>query len=904
MGASLTAEEQRLQEAREGKAAWRQWGPYLSERQWGTVREDYSARGTPWEYFPHDHARSRAYRWGEDGIAGICDNRQRLCFAIALWNEADLILKERLFGVTGNEGNHGEDVKEYYFYLDNVPTHAYMKYLYKYPQRAYPYAELVETNRRRTRQDPEYELLDTGIFDDDRYFDVTVEYAKAAPDDILIRITAANRGPEAAALHVLPTLWFKNDWAWKRGRPKPHIALAHSGDGAVVLEASHRTLGSWWLYCESPGEVLFTDNETNAQRLFDVPNASPYVKDGINDCVVGGRHDAVNPQQAGTKASPHYTLGIGAGESALVRLRLSAARDVTEPFGLPFDAVFTGRLQEADAFYQRITPFELPPDMRNVQRQAFAGMLWSKQYYGYYVDRWLQGDPAGPPPPEERKRGRNHRWWHLSAEDVLSMPDKWEYPWFAAWDMAFHAIALAMIDPDYAKRQLLVLTREWYMHPNGQLPAYEWDFSDVNPPVHAWAALRIYQIEQKHYGRTDRDFLERIFQKLLINFTWWVNRKDAEGRNIFEGGFLGLDNISVFDRTAGLPGGGRLEQADGTSWMAMYCLNLLGLALELAQEDRVYEDVATKFFEHFVYIGSAINKMGGQGLWSSADGYYYDQLRLPDGRCIPIKAHTISGLIPMFAVAVGDGDAIARFADFARRLRWFAKHRPELLHGLGDLTQRGMQNRVRLALVDTDKLKLILARVLDPERMLSPHGIRSVSRFHREHPLRLNLDGQEFTLDYVPAESTSPLFGGNSNWRGPVWFPLNFLLIEALQKHDFCLAEAFKVECPVGSQDEMTLWEVTTEMTRRLITLFTKDEHGRRPVYGNREKFQSDPYWRDLILFYEYFNGDTGEGLGASHQTGWTGVVAKLIHQYAEYALRAHPELGEEFGFGAFRQRK
>ena len=899
----MTAEEERLQEAREGKASWRQWGPYLSERQWGTVREDYSARGTPWEYFPHDHARSRAYRWGEDGIAGICDNRQRLCFALALWNEADSILKERLFGLNGNEGNHGEDVKEYYFYLDNVPTHAYMKYLYKYPQRAFPYADLVETNRRRTRNDPEYELLDTGIFDDDRYFDVTVEYAKAGPGDIMIRISAANRGPVAAPLHVLPTLWFKNDWSWAQGGRKPRIAAERADGNLAVLAAAHHTLGSWWLYCDAPKELLFTENETNTQRLYGVPNASAHVKDGINDFIVAGRHDAVNPRSVGTKVSPHYPLVIGAGETAVVKLRLSADGGAAEPIGTAFDGVFTERRQEADAFYQRITPFEVPPDMRNVQRQAFAGMLWSKQYYGYFVERWLEGDPAGPPPPQARESGRNHGWWHLSAEDVLSMPDKWEYPWFAAWDMAFHAIAFALIDPDYAKRQLLVLTREWYMHPNGQLPAYEWDFSDVNPPVHAWAALRIYQIEQKVYGRGDRDFLERIFQKLLINFTWWVNRKDAGGRNIFEGGFLGLDNISVFDRTAGLPGGGRLEQADGTSWMAMYCLNLLGLALELAKEDPVYEDVATKFFEHFVYIGSAINKMGGQGLWSDADGYYYDQLRLPDGRCIPIKAQTISGLIPMFAVAVGDSDAIARFSDFARRLRWFVRHRPELLHGLGDLTTRGSQNSVRLALVDTDKLKRILARVLDPERMLSPHGIRSVSRFHREHPLHLNLDGQEFTLDYVPAESNSPLFGGNSNWRGPVWFPLNFLLIEALQKHDFCLGEAFKVECPVGSGNEMTLWEVTTEVTRRLITLFTRDENGRRPIYGNREKFQNDPHWRDLILFYEYFNGETGEGLGASHQTGWTGVVAKLVQQYAEYTLRTHPELGEEFGFGVFRER-
>ena len=900
----MTAEEERLQEARDGKAPWRQWGPYLSERQWGTVREDYSPHGTAWEYLPHDHARSRAYRWGEDGIAGISDDQQQLCFALALWNRADPILKERLFGVTGNEGNHGEDVKEYYFYLDNVPSHAYMKYLYKYPQRAYPYADLVDENRRRTREDPEYELLDTGIFEDDRYFDVCVEYAKAAPGDMLIRISASNRSLYPAPLHILPTLWFKNDWTWSADTAKPRITVERAGEWGVVLKAAHRTLAPYWLYCETPEEVLFTENETNLERLYGVPNGSPYVKDGINDCIVSGRRGAVNPKQEGTKAAPHYAYPVGAGETIVVKLRLSNAGDMAQPFGAPFDAVFAQRIEEANAFYQRITPFELPADVRSVQRQAFAGMLWNKQYYRYLVEQWLEGDPAEPPPPESRQRGRNHTWWHVSAEDVLSMPDKWEYPWFAAWDMAFHAITFAMIDPDFAKEQLLLLTREWYMHPNGQIPAYEWAFSDVNPPVHAWAAMRVYQIEEKLYGRTDRDFLERIFQKLLINFTWWVNRKDAEGNNIFEGGFLGLDNISVFDRTSGLPTGGHLEQADGTSWMGMYCLNLLGLALELAKKDSVYEDVATKFFEHFIYIGAAINKMGGQGLWNDDDGYYYDQLRLPDGRCIPIKAQTISGLIPIFAVAVADRDAIAGFGDFAKRLRWFAKHKPKLLRGLGDMTRRGVQDRIRLSLVDTDKLKRILAPVLDPEGMFSPHGVRSVSKHHHEHPFRLTLDGKELTLNYAPAESTGALFGGNSNWRGPVWFPLNYLLIEALQKHDACLGESFKVECPTGSGVEMTLWEVTTEMTRRLITLFTRDENGRRPVHGDREKFQSDPYWRDLILFYEYFHGDSGEGLGASHQTGWTGIVAKLIHQYAEYALQAQPGLGREFGLGEWDDPK
>ncbi|MCC6195984.1 MAG: glucosidase, partial [Burkholderiales bacterium] len=881
------------------------WGPYLSERQWGTVREDYSADGSAWEYLPHDHARSRAYRWGEDGIAGICDSQQRLCLALALWNGADPILKERLFGLTGKEGNHGEDVKEYYFYLDNVPSHAYMKYLYKYPQRAYPYADLVEENRRRTHLDPEYELLDTGIFEDDRYFDVVIEYAKAAATDVLVRITATNRSLYAAPLHILPTLWFKNDWTWAGKASRPRIAVERENDAGVVLRAAHRSLPPYWLHCEPPEEMLFTENETNLARLFGAPNPTPYVKDAFHEYVVDARRDAVNPARTGSKAAAHYAFPVGAGETVTVRLRLRADGALDAPFGSAFDAMLAQRLAEADAFYRRITPFDIPADMRNVQRQAFAGLLWNKQYYRYMVERWLEGDPAEPAPPASRKHGRNHNWWHLAAADVLSMPDKWEYPWFAAWDMAFHTIPFAMIDPDFAKAQLILLTREWYMHPNGQIPAYEWAFSDVNPPVHAWAAMRVYQIEEKFYGRTDRDFLERIFQKLLINFTWWVNRKDAEGNNIFEGGFLGLDNISVFDRTSGLPGGGVLEQADGTSWMAMYCLNLLGIALELAKKDAVYQDVATKFFEHFLYIGAAINKLGERtgGLWNEEDGYYYDVLRLPDGSFTPIRARTISGLIPIFAVAVADREAVAGFADFAQRMQWLTANRPELLSGLGDMTRKGVQDRLRLAIVNTDKLKRILQPLLDPEQMLSPHGVRSVSRQYREHPLSVQIGGQRFTLDYAPAESSTTLFGGNSNWRGPVWFPLNYLLIEALQKHDAVLGESFKVECPTGSGTQVQLWEVTTDLTRRLITLFTRDEDGRRPVNGMREKFQSDPYWRDLIAFHEFFHGDSGEGLGASHQTGWTGVVAKLIHQYAEYALKDHPGLGGEFDLGRWDYR-
>ena len=896
----MTEEEKRLDAARSGKEPWRRWGPYVSERQWGTVREDYSAEGTPWEYLPHDHARSQAYRWGEDGIAGISDDRQQLCFALALWNGADPFLKERMFGLTGNQGNHGEDVKEYYFYLDNVPSHAYMKFLYKYPQRAFPYAQLVEENRKRGRHDPEYELLDTGIFDDDRYFDVFVEYAKKAPDDILIRISAANRGPETATLHLLPTLWFMNDWSWFPANSKPRIDIYRSDVHELVLKAAHREMEPYWLYCELSGDALFTENESNLARLHGVANATQFVKDGIHDFIVNGRRDAVSSANFGTKAAVHYVRELGAGSATVIKLRLSNIGDLRAPLGKEFDATFEMRKSEADAFYKRVTPFPLPEDLRNIQRQAFAGMLWNKQYYRYFVHQWLEGDPAGPVPPEQRKQGRNHEWWHLATGDVLSMPDKWEYPWFAAWDMAFHCVAYALIDPDFAKDQLLLLAREWYMHPNGQIPAYEWAFGDVNPPVQAWAAIRIYQIEEKMYGRRDRVFLEQLFHKLLLNFTWWVNRKDSEGNNIFEGGFLGLDNIGVFDRTSGLPSGGHLEQADGTSWMAMYCLNLLGIALELAKEDAIYEEIATKFYEHFVYIGAALNRMAGQetGLWDEQEGYYFDVLKLPDGRCIPIKAHTIAGLIPVFAIAIGDAEILEVFRGIGARVKWFAKYRPELLRGLTDISHHGIEKRRRLALVDSHKLERILDHVLREDELLSPYGVRSVSKRHAQYPFILRLDDHEFVLDYEPAESTSGLFGGNSNWRGPVWFPLNFLLIEALQKHDYFLGDNFKVSYPSGSGNKVTLWEVTSELSLRLIKIFLKDETGRRPVYGSREKFQTDPHWRDLILFHEYFHGETGAGLGASHQTGWTGVVAKLIQQYAEYALqRRTPKRIEEDSF-------
>ena len=887
----MTAEETRLDEARAGTALWRFWGPYLSERQWGTVREDYSANGSAWEYFPHDHARSRAYRWGEDGIAGICDDQQRLCFALTLWNGADHILKERMFGLSTNEGNHGEDVKEYYFYLDNLPTHAYMKYLYKYPQGAFPYEKLVAENRKRSRRDPEYELLDTGIFDDDRYFDVFVEYAKAAPDDIIILISAVNRARDPATLHLLPTLWFRNDWSWHPGNAKPAIQIVQSDANGFVAKTAHRDLPPYCLYGELAEELLFTENESNTELLFGVPNATPFVKDAFDTFLVHGRHNAVNPQPIGTKMAPYYSREIGAGQTAIVKLRLSASEYRSHVLGREFDTTFELRRQEADAFYERVTPFELPEDMRNVQRQAFGGMLWNKQYYRYMVKRWLDGDPGEPSPPPQRKRGRNHAWWHFAAGEVLSMPDKWEYPWFAAWDTAFHCVAFALIDPDFAKNQLLLLTREWYMHPNGQIPAYEWEFGDVNPPVHAWAAIRVYQIEEKMYGRRDRAFLERIFQKLLLNFTWWVNRKDSAGNNIFEGGFLGLDNIGPFDRNTGLPGGGRLEQADGTSWMAMYCLNLLAVSLELAREDPVYEDLATKFFEHFVYIGEAVNRVGEveSGLWSEKDGYYFDVLQLPDGRCFPMSVQTIAGLIPTFALALGDRDSFRIFPDFARRALWFAKHQPALLRNLADISHRGIEDRIRLALVDSRKLERILAHALDEDGLLSPYGVRSLSKQHAANPFIFELDGQRFVVDYEPGESTTPLFGGNSNWRGPVWFPLNLLLIEALQKHHYFLGDKFKVMLPSGTGNGATLWDVATDLSRRLITLFLKDEDGRRPIHGRHAKFQADPHWRDLVLFYEYFHGETGEGLGASHQTGWTGVVAKLIQQYGEYALQGKP---------------
>ncbi len=886
----MTQEEIRLAESGARKKHWKRWGPYLSERAWGTVREDYSPHGNAWEYLPHDHARSRVYRWNEDGLAGICDRHQMVCFALALWNERDPILKERLFGLTGNEGNHGEDVKEYYFYLDSTPTHSYMKYLYKYPQAEFPYTKLVEGNRRDKSQ-PEYELLDTGVFDQDRYFDVLVEYAKADAEDILVRITVSNRGPEAAGLRLLPTVWFRNTWSWGSRDPHPELHQVRSAPNPLI-ELNHPQYGNRWLHCEGSPELLFTENETNARRLFGVDNRTPFVKDGINDYVVQGAKDAVNPEQIGTKAAAHYKLTVGAGETVVVRLRLTSA-DLTGKNAFDnFDRTFELRKREADEFYATVIPQGLSSDAQNVMRQGFAGMLWSKQFYHYVVKQWLEGDPGNPPPPPERLHGRNHEWNHLYNADIISMPDKWEYPWYAAWDLAFHCLALALVDPDFAKEQLILLLREWYMHPNGQLPAYEWAFGDVNPPVHAWAAWRVYKIDKKRHGKGDRQFLERVFHKLLLNFTWWVNRKDAEGMNIFQGGFLGLDNIGVFDRSAPLPTGGYIEQSDGTSWMAMYTLNLLAIALELAREDSAYQDVASKFWEHFIYIAHAMSHRGhdSMGLWNEEDGFFYDVLKLPDGSHFPMKIRSMVGLIPLFAVETLEPQVLDHLPDFKRRLEWFIDNRPDLTENIACMRTHGMGERRLLSIADQDQLRSILKFMLDEREFLSPYGIRALSQYHRDNPYCLSVNGVDHCVKYEPGESSTGLFGGNSNWRGPIWFPVNFLLIESLQKFHHYLGDKFKVEFPTGSGRMLTLWEVAGELSRRLTSIFLQDGKGRRPVFGNLEKFQTDPHWRDLVLFHEYFHGDTGAGVGASHQTGWTGLVTKLMQQSGESRHIKKPE--------------
>lgn len=889
------AETRRLAEAAAREQNWQRWGPYLSERQWGTVREDYSADGDAWAFFPHDQARSRAYRWGEDGLLGICDRQCRLCFALALWNGHDPILKERLFGLTGPEGNHGEDVKECYYYLDSTPTHSYMKAVYKYPQREFPYTRLIEENRRRGRLDAEFELLETGAFDEDRYFDVTAEYAKASPDDVLIRVTVANRGPETATLHLLPTLWFRNNWVWgcthEGCEVKPRLqAESAATNVAAAIVTRHVSLGEFRLDVDAASdgaapELVFTDNETNSRRVFNFDDGNRYVKDAFHNYVIHGDAEAVNPRNYGTKAAAVYRLSVPAGGETTIRLRLTAAGEVaSQPFS-DFDDVFAARVREADAFYAERIPAAAGHEGAKVARQAYAGLLWSKQFYHYVVKDWLSGDANEPPPPEARKQGRNHDWPHLFNRDVISMPDKWEYPWYAAWDLAFHMIPMATIDPEFAKHQLELFLREWYLHPNGQMPAYEWALSDVNPPVHAWACWRVYKMTGPRNAR-DVPFLKRVFTKLLLNFTWWVNRKDVAGNHLFAGGFLGLDNIGVFDRSKPLPGGGRLEQADGTSWMAFYSLTMLAMALELAQYDDTYEDIASKFFEHFIHIADAMNTLGGMGLWHDDDGFYYDQLKVDD-RVAPLGIRSIVGIIPLFAVEVLEQSDIDRLPGFRKRMEWFLKHRPDLGRHIaycdrsharehnGDGARAGA--RRLLAIPSHERLERVLGYLLDETEFLAPHGVRALSRYHLEHPFTLWADGEEHRVDYTPGESTSGLFGGNSNWRGPIWFPVNYLLVEALERYHHFYGDEVRVECPAGSGRHMNLLEVSQELRRRLATLFLPDDGGRRACHGDCERHARDPHWRDMPLFYEYFDGDTGRGLGASHQTGWTALIATIL---------------------------
>ncbi|MBV6431966.1 MAG: hypothetical protein IANPNBLG_02099 [Bryobacteraceae bacterium] len=873
----MSAERQRIIEAGSRKRHWRRWGPYLSERQWGTVREDYSPHGTAWDYFPHDHARQRAYRWGEDGLCGISDNHQRLCFALALWNGRDPILKERLFGLTGEEGNHGEDCKEYYYYLDSTPTHSYMKCLYKYPQAEYPYDRLV--HHGRDSHQPELELADTGVLDGGRYWDVFVEYAKADIEDLFIRIRVVNRGPGPAVLHVLPTLWFRNVWSW--GAP-PHVMPCLWQVDANVIETEESSLGRYLLTFDGHPALLFTENNTNTEKLYGYAMERRLYKDAFHDYLIHGREDAVSADLSGTKACGLYRLEVEGGGQRVLRLRL-CAKD-SPP--LPCDQIIALRLREADEFYASFQPAHLSRDGKSVQRQAFAGMLWSKQYYHYVIEDWLKGDPGLPPPPPERIEGRNSGWPHLYNADIVSMPDKWEYPWYAAWDLAFHMIPFSLIDPEFAKSQLALFLREWYMHPNGQLPAYEWALSDVNPPVHAWACWRVYKIDGKLHGRKDTDFLESVFHKLLMNFTWWVNRKDSEGNNLFEGGFLGLDNIGMFDRSKPIPGGGLLEQSDGTSWMAMFCLNMLRIALELALVKPAYEDIASKFFEHFLHIAGAMNKLDDSSLWDEEDGFYYDYLKIPgEGgamRRIPAKIRSMVGLIPLFAVDTIEPAVIEQLPGFRKRMEWFIANRPDLCENIASMTREGLEERRLLSIVPWHRLERVLRTMLDENEFLGEHGIRSVSRYHKDHPFVLAIDGRRYGVDYEPAESTTGMFGGNSNWRGPVWFPVNYLMIESLQKFNHYFGDEFRVECPTGSGVWMNLGEVACELSRRLSRIFLRNSEGRRPVFGGAAQFQSDPHFRDHVLFYEYFHGDNGAGIGASHQTGWTGLVAKLLQQSGE----------------------
>jgi len=902
----VNAEQQRVAENNKDER-WHLWGPYLAERAWGTVREDYSANGDAWNYFPHDQARSRVFRWGEDGIGGISDFKQRLCLAFAFWNGRDAMLKERLFGVTGPQGSHGEDVKEIYFYTDCTPTHSYMRMLYRYPQTRFPYEELVTANHGRPKHDPEVELWDMGVLREQRYFDISLEYAKVDPDDFFIRVTATNRGPEPAELHVLPTLWFRNTWAWGRDDRRPVLrASSDLAEHCPAIQASHHALGDYELHCADARELLFTGNETNSERLFSSPNRSPFVKDGINDFIVQGRREAVNPECVGTKAAAHYAFTIQPGASEVVRLWFGRVGETVkeelsdEPGEMPehvclpvldrkafenFESVFQSRKLEADEFYDALEPASLSAEHKLIHRQALAGMLWSKQFYHYVIEDWLQGDPGQPAPPPERKRGRNAEWRHLYNERVMSMPDKWEYPWYAAWDLAFHCLPLALVDPLFAKGQLDIILREWYQHPNGQVPAYEWNFGDVNPPVIGWAAWRVYKIEEKQTGRGDRDFLETAFHKLLIGFTWWVNRKDSKGKNIFQGGFLGLDNIGVFDRSAPLPDGGHLEQSDGTSWMGMFCLNMMRMALELARQNPVYENIATKFFEHFLGIAGAMNDLGGQGigLWDEPDEFYYDVLHMPDGRYLPLRVRSLVGLMPLLAVETIEPELLEAMPGFKRRLEWYLESRPDLASLISRWHQHGAGDRRLISLTRGHRMKCLLRRMLDPNEFLSDFGVRSLSKFHGSHPYVLRSeDGSERVVHYEPGESQTNIFGGNSNWRGPVWLPINYLLIESLQKFHHYYGDDFKVECPTGSGQFLTLNEIANELSNRLIRLWMRDGDAARPFERASADALSGEHDRELYWFHEYFNGDTGAGLGASHQTGWTGLVAKLIQQQGE----------------------
>jgi Glycosyl hydrolase family 63 C-terminal domain len=888
-----TAEGARLLLIQQKKAHWNRWGPFVAERAWGTVREDYSADGEAWSYFPHDHARSRAYRWNEDGIAGICDRHQFLCFALALWNGRDPYLKERLFGLTGPEGNHGEDVKEYYFYLDNTPSHSYMKYLYKYPQAEYPYDQLREENRLRGKRDAEFELVDTGIFDEGRYFDVTVEYAKAKPEDLLIRITVANRGPEAAPIHVLPTLWFRNSWQWGRDDHRPSIALRNDVQQKRGIEnsmvAHHWQLGDYAMYCSGADELLFTENQTNTSRLYGVPSQAAYYKDAFHAYVVDGNLGAVNPDATGTKAAAHYTRTVNAGDAITIDLRLASVLDghfLKAPFA-DFDSLLTQRRGEADEFYDVVLPAKLSADAKMVARQAFAGTLWSKQFYHYVVTDWLEGDPAQPSPPQERNAGRNREWTHLFTRDVISMPDKWEFPWFASWDLGFHCVTLAHIDPHFAKEQILLMLREWYMHPNGQIPAYEWDFNGVNPPVLSLAARYVFELDRQHTGVPDYAFIERVFQKMLLNFTWWVNRKDALGKNVFQGGFLGMDNIGVFDRDK-LPPGYLLGQADGTSWMAAFAKNMCSIALLLAEKNPNYEDVASKFWEHYIIIANSMNSLRdpSKSLWDERDGFFYDHLISAHHAPIPIRARTMVGFVPIFGASTVPADTFDRYPDFLRRRQWFIEHRPDLVESVGAMVVPGANENLILGLVRTDQLRCMLTYMLDENEFLSPYGVRSVSRYHRDHPLILNLEGQESRLDYEPGESVTNLFGGNSNWRGPVWLPVNFLILLALKQYHLYYGDEFKVECPTGSGNMKNLDQVAEGLAERLGNIFLRDKNGNRAVFGSNAMFNTDPHWRDLIPFHEYFDGDTGRGCGASHQTGWTGLIAQVLIDLGEYNNR------------------